>query len=135
MQKLLFPVFLILFLSSACSKSSDDNSNSNTNDPQVTTGVWKVSYYYDKDKEETGDFKDHTFEFQAGGTLIAHLPDGSTKNGTWSTGSTKFNIVIGGTYALDEMADDWLLIEKTDNLIRLQDDNSSHLEELHFVKI
>ena len=133
MQKLRFLGIFICLTCLSCTKSNDDNSG--TNDPQVTAGKWKVSWFWDKDKEETSDFNGYSFEFKSDGTLVASLPDNSTKSGTWSVSSTKFIITIGGTYALDEMTDDWLLLEKSDNLIRLKDDNATHLEELHLEKI
>ena len=139
MRKILFSLLILAATLSACSKSSlfDDNNNNSggsSQDPQLSSGQWKVTWYYDKDKEETSKFSGYSFDFQSGGTLVAHLPGGSTQSGTWSITSSKLIITIAGTDALNDMTDDWLLLEKTDSLIRLQDDNSEHLEALHLEK-
>lgn len=134
MQKHLFYCLCALISFSACHKSSDDNpGNSLVNNPPA--GKWVVHYYWDKDKDETSDFSGYSFEFQSNGTLVATLPGGSTVSGTWSTSSSKLTISITGNDKLDDLTDDWLVIEQTDNLIKLKDDNDSHLEELHFKKI
>jgi hypothetical protein len=133
MQKLLCVLFVLLLAGAGCTKSSDDNSG--TNDPQVNSGKWKVTFYWDKDKDETSDFSGYAFEFQSNGTLLATVPGGTTVSGTWSITSTKFIISITGTDPLNSMTHDWLLLEKTDTLIRLQDDNTTHQEELHLEKL
>ena len=69
------------------------------------------------------------------GTLVANLPGGGTVNGTWNQTSTKLIFTIGGTYALDEMNDDWLIVSISDTEIRLKDDNDEHLEELRLKKV
>lgn len=96
-----------------------------------------VNYFWDKDKDETNDFSGYTFEFNDNNVLVAYLPDGSTKTGSWTSSSSNntLHFVISGTYALDEMSDHWVIIEQTNTVIKLKDDNTTHLEELHFVKL
>jgi hypothetical protein len=133
MQKLLsIALFCILTLAS-CQKSDDDNPS--TNNPQINIGLWKVTYFRDKDKDETSDFNGYTFDLKSDGTLVANLPGGGTINGTWNQTSTKLIFSITGTYALDEMSDDWLIVSISDTEIRLKDDNDEHLEELRLQKI
>lgn len=133
MQKLLsIALFCILTLAS-CQKSDDDNPS--TNNPQINNGLWKVTYFRDKDKDETSDFNGYTFDLKSDGTLVANLPGGGTINGTWNQTSTKLIFSITGTYALDEMSDDWLIVSISDTEIRLKDDNDEHLEELRLQKI
>jgi hypothetical protein len=99
------------------------------------SGSWKVTRFWDKDKDETSKFSSHSFEFQSDGTLVANTSSG-TFNGTWSKNSSgsKLTISITGSDALDEMTDDWLLDEMTDSSIKLRDDNDEHLEELFLEK-
>ena len=118
-------LFTVLLLAS-CEKD-DDNSNSNT------SGTWYVSYYYDKDKVETNNFSGYTFEFKTNGEMTA-TKNGSTTTGTWSETISRFNITIGTSEPLEDLTDDWVKVEKSDNLIKLKDDNTTHLEELHFAR-
>ncbi len=109
-----------------------------TNDDQISTntpqGVWKITWYFDKDKDETNDFAAYSFEFLDDGTFSGNLPDGSAILGTWTQTSSKFIIDINGAQPLDKLNDDWQILEKTDAIIRLKDDNDTHLEELTFEK-
>lgn len=122
---------LILFFSS-CKK--DDNSSNSSGDAALVNGKsWTVSYYYD-DKDETYKFTGYTFEFNDDGSLSVSHSSGSS-NGTWSIGSSKFNINLGTTEPLDDLTDDWRIIEQSSDLIKLRDDNTTKTEEVHFSKI
>lgn len=133
MKKLIFCSILFSMQFIACTNSDDDSSPSTpNNNGNPNTGSWKVTYFWDKDKEETSKFNSHSFEFQGNGTLVA-TTNGGNYTGTWSknSGGTRFNISISGTDALDEMTDDWLLDEMTTTIIKLRDDNAEHLEQLY----
>lgn len=132
MQKFLFSCFLAVLGLSACHKSNDDNGTQVQNN--LPGGKWTVHYYWDKDKDESSNFSGYSFDFQSNGKLVATLPGGSAVSGTWTTSSTKLTITITGSDELDDLTDDWLIIEQTDTLIKLKDDNNTHLEELHFKK-
>ena len=124
MKKLLIIILATAYLTS-CNHDSDVEP----------IGTWKVSYYVDSGKNETADFAGYTFEFQTGGKFIAKLA-GATYTGTWNENSSskKLDIKIAGTNKLDDVSDDWLILEKTSTSIKLKDDNSSSNEELHLVK-
>ena len=134
-QTILFSLIVLLGLS-ACSNSSDDNSNNPSIPNSDLSGNWKVTYFWDKDKDETSDFNGYTFEFKSDGTFVAHLPGGSTQTGTWGErpddGVTKLDIVIPGAKPLDDHNEDWVILEKTDTSLKLRDDNTTQLEEIHF---
>lgn len=131
---------LLVLLAGACSNSNGNDDNSPAgNLPDVLTdgtGQWKVSYYWDKDKDETSDFAGYVFNFRDNGVLEA-TKNGTTATGTWQhdSSSNKLIINLGGVKPLSNATDDWLLIERTDNLIKLRDDNTEHLEELYFQRI
>ncbi|TNE62173.1 MAG: hypothetical protein EP344_05265 [Bacteroidetes bacterium] len=135
MTRYIFMGILAALFWMGCSKSNDDDSN--PINVQLGNGTWVVSYFWDKDKEETSDFNGYSFEFQDNGLLLAYLPDGTTKTGQWTVNnsSNKLILTIAGTYALDEMSDDWLIMQKTNTEIKLQDDNTSHLEALHLRRL
>ncbi|MBK8923922.1 MAG: hypothetical protein IPM81_20955 [Saprospirales bacterium] len=135
MKQIFFLALLATFAWTGCSKSSDDNSN--PANPQLSGTKWVVTYFWDKDKDETPDFNGYTFEFNDNGVLVVYLPGGATKTGQWTAhnSSNKLQLTISGTYPLDEMNDEWIIQEKTDAVMKLKDDNSTHLEELYFKKI
>lgn len=137
-MKIRFFLFFGLYLAiiaGACTNGNDDNSPAG-NLPDILTdgsGQWRVSYYWDKDKDETNDFAGYTFNFNSDGTLEA-VKNGSTTTGSWqhNSSSNKLIINLGDVKPLGDATDDWLIIERTDNLIKLRDDNTEHLEELYF---
>ncbi len=130
---------LLVLLAGACRNSNDDNNSPAGNLPAVLTdgtGQWQVSYYWDKDKDETSDFAGYVFTFQDNNVLKV-VKNGVTTTGTWQhdASSNKLIINLGGIKPLSNATDDWLLIERTDNLIKLRDDNTDHVEELHFRRL
>ncbi|MEK7254707.1 MAG: hypothetical protein AAB316_08185 [Bacteroidota bacterium] len=124
-----------LALAFAACQHSDDDQVSNPNTAIPTGSQWKVTYFFDKDEDETSDFSGYTFEFKSGGVFVANVPGGGTVEGTWQQTSSKLILVIPGTKPLEELNDDWLILEKNDDTIKLRDDNDEHLEELHFERI
>ena len=90
----------------------------------LTTGDWYVTYFFD-DTDETSDFADFTFNFNNDGTATATDMSGPT-NGNWSTGSgdetdLELNLNFGATMPLDEIAEDWDVLEYSNDIIRLKD--------------
>tara|TARA_R110002072_G_scaffold193809_2_gene350957 strand:- start:18 stop:1520 length:1503 start_codon:yes stop_codon:yes gene_type:complete len=88
----------------------------------LTEGVWYVSYYFD-DTDETSDFAGYEFDFATDNTATATV-NNSTTNGTWNitTGSTPDLVLFfGESDPLDELDDDWDIIEATNEIIRLKD--------------
>lgn len=142
MKKILVLAFAFSFQCLACTSGDDDlspnGSNNGSNSGGNTSGVtgdWVVTYFWDKDKEETSKFSGYSFEFNDDGSLVA-TKGSSSFSGTWSknSSSTRFTISISGSDALDEMTDDWLLDEQTGSSIKLRDDNDEHLEEIYLEK-
>lgn len=90
----------------------------------LTTGDWYVTYFFD-DTDETADFADFTFNFASDNTATATDMSGTT-NGAWSTTSGDetelgLNLNFGTSIPLDELADDWDVLEVTNDIIRLKD--------------
>ncbi|MBK9017564.1 MAG: hypothetical protein IPM82_27910 [Saprospiraceae bacterium] len=132
---------LILAMASfvSCTNSDDDQSNPSNPDPQVISqgGDWKVTWYWDKDKDETNDFASYTFKFNADGSFES-VGSGTT-TGTWKVtddNSAQRLVISAGsaTKPLSDLDDDWIIVSMTDSKIELKDDNTEHLEELHFEK-
>jgi hypothetical protein len=90
----------------------------------LTMGDWYVTYFFD-DEDETTAFADYVFNFASDNTATATAPGGTT-NGTWSTSAgneteLELNLNFGNTIPLDELADDWDVLEVTNDIIRLKD--------------
>lgn len=130
---------ITLMALNGCKK--DDNNNNgigNSTGGIVTTGQWRVSYFFDKDKEETSDYNGYVFEFKSGGGMTA-TRNGQTTSGNWSEGTDdgkpRFNIQLNTTDdKLSELNDDWVVDSKTDKELKLSDDNDTHTEQLHFTR-
>ncbi len=130
---------IILFIQgTACTKMSNELSPIAGIEKIVTQDIaWKVTYFWDKDKEETKKFHGYSFVFSGDGSLEAIMNGVIVRSGTWSfnSSSSKFTMHLGILLPLAEMNDDWLINEATQNKIKLKDDNTEHLEELHLEKI
>jgi hypothetical protein len=121
-----------LTFESNCSGSGDGNNggddNGNVDDSSLvqalTNGDWYVTNYFD-DEDETALFDGLVFNFASDGTATAN--DGMTDtNGTWSTSSgdetlLELNLNFGTTVPLDELEEDWDVLEATNDIIRLKD--------------
>lgn len=103
----------------SCSSSISSTDVSNT----VTSGTWRITYFWDSDHEETSNYNGFNFTFATGTVTIT---DGSTTvNGAWNTSTsddhTHFTLVLPTTGIWDDLNDDWHVIERTDTKIRLED--------------
>lgn len=89
----------------------------------LTDGAWFVTNYFD-DVDQTNLFCDYTFEFALGGTAAAANGDGSTP-GSWmiTTSDSGLDLILdfGTGIPLDELMDDWEVVEFDENIIRLRD--------------
>jgi len=132
-------LFILIFLAGGFVSCTQDDDLSINDLSQIVAqgGDWQVTYFFDKDKEETHKFENYTFRFEDDGTMKAFLSGALMSTGTWSVraSSNKFVIEVEGTDALNELTDDWLIIEKTDRKIILRDDNDEHLEEIHLERV
>lgn len=117
------------FIEDSIDDCDDDNSGgsggsgSSAFTDVLTSGTWYISYYLEDDDDETSDFNGYTFTFNTNGTSTA-VRNSMTTNGTWSTfvdsGQNKLDLIFDGL-ALDEIEDDWRIIEYSNTQIRLKD--------------
>ena len=80
-------LYLLIFSSLLFSCKKNDTSTTLTTTSvttTVSTGNWRVTYYWDTDHEETTNFNGYNFVFNSNGTITATKAT-STINGTWST--------------------------------------------------
>ncbi|WP_412559972.1 hypothetical protein [Winogradskyella sp. MIT101101] len=104
--------------------SSDGGVDDSTLVSALTNGDWYVTYFFD-DTDETADFADYTFNFASDNTATATNTSGTT-NGSWATTSgdqTQLGLILnfGTSMPLDELEDDWDVLEVTNDIIRLKD--------------
>ena len=128
----------------ACSKDEsntavDDNGTSAEEVALMAqSGTWRITYFWDKDKDETDHFAGFAFTFNVNGTLIA-VKGNTTVNGTWSviddsgnsssdddgnsTDDDDFNILfsVPRSSDFDDLNDDWDIISANANKIELTD--------------
>lgn len=114
-----------------------NNSPGNIDDLStiLTSGTWFVSYYFEDD-DETTDYAGYVFTFNTGGT-ISVLKSGNTTSGTWSnfldSGVQKLDLTFSNDN-LDDLEEDWRVIEYNSNLIKLRDGSGDDAEYLYFSK-
>lgn len=104
-----------------CDDSPSGGGNANLS-PILTSGSWYVSYFFD-DTDETANYAGYVFTFDSNGTTQATL-NSNFLNGTWSnyidSGDEKLDLSYEGL-TLDELEDDWEVVEFTTTQIRLKD--------------
>jgi hypothetical protein len=84
---------------------------------------WAVTYFWDRDEEKTLKFEGFAFEFRENGSLLAYHPNGLTYEGTWKGSASEVAFGITGTGTLDEMAETWDVISRSDTRLQLRDVN------------
>lgn len=125
MKKTVIHLFIFSVLILSCKKDDSNSSISTSNvTSTVSTGTWRVTYYWDTDHEETSNFNGYNFTFNPNGNITA-IKAATTINGTWSTRNddSKIKLVLSFSSPADfvEISDDWHTIERTDTKIKLQD--------------
>ncbi|MBN2729651.1 MAG: hypothetical protein JXR53_10545 [Bacteroidales bacterium] len=121
------------FIMASCKK--DDSVKVSNN---IVDGNWKISYYYDKDHDETSSYADMSFTFNDNGNVIV-ASGTSSYSGTWSTGNDdskeKFYITFSSPTSLVEISDDWIIDSQSKSIIELSDDSDNGTELLTFEKM
>lgn len=137
-------IAFIAFALLACSKDDDKNNNDadgNSADQVreiATNGTWRVSYFFDTDKDETANFTGYIFTFGTDGKLTA-TKGTTTVTGNWSvidddinsssdddgnsSDDDDFNIFfpVPESSDFEDLNDDWDIISATANKIELTD--------------
>jgi len=123
------PILIIIlsFLVLAC-EDATTNENQNKVTSIVTSGTWRITYFYDTDTEETTNFTGYNFTFA---TALTATKGSTTHTGTWSITDSNsnddtlndlnFNIAFMAPPDFADLSDDWDIIEVTDTRIKLID--------------
>jgi len=134
----LLAIVLLILVSKSCDKTEtpvEDKvtaADINAIKAAVMSGDWMITYYFDSEMEETSDYVNYTFSFNADGTLGA--TDGnSSLSGAWSVSSSDnsndddssndvdFNILFSSPDIFVELSDDWDIKKYSNNKIELVD--------------
>lgn len=127
MKPTILTVLLVVCLLS-CSKQPATPGT----DP-VTSGTWRISYYWDQ-KDETNNYSAYIFMFNSDGSLMAHT-NTTMLVGNWSESGNRLTIQMGSSDpTLSKLNNSWLKLEKTSSSIKLKDDNPSQDDQLTFIK-
>ena len=138
--KLIFlNLFAVLLVAVSCDSNDDPaDTQADVNPAELRSaaqnGQWRITYYFDSDKEETSDYAGYVFTFGADGTVTA--TNGTTEvTGTWSvtdssssdddsfddSSDVDFNLFFASPPNFEELTDDWDILEYTSGRIRLID--------------
>lgn len=112
---------------------SNDNNKSTVDEvtSAVKDGTWKVSYFYDSGKDETGNFTGYNFTF-GDATVLTASKETNSYTGQWSVTkstsdddlfSTIFKISIGPNDIFQDLNGDWKVIENTGTSLKLKDNS------------
>lgn len=142
-MKLMFSfrvIVMSVILLSGLNSCKKDDSNNPSASSVLTSGSWKVTYYYDKIKDETSDYAGYTFVFQQNNQLSILASSGNSSE-TWTVssgddngGSQKLNLFAGSGDPLNSLNDDWVITSISNSKIELKDDSNNN-EILHFTKL
>jgi hypothetical protein len=121
--KLLSLLFLALMIFSACHKNDDVSPSITELTSVVTSGTWRVTWFYEDKRHQTYIFSGYTFTFDGGGVVLA-IKGSSTVVGYWAKGiddsKSKLLLAFTSPSYFEELNEDWLVIESTFTKIRLQ---------------
>jgi uncharacterized protein YxeA len=123
-------IVALLFITSglsSCKKKNNDSDNPITAptsySSDIQQGDWRITNYNEKGKDETNDFKNYTLKFNENGTVTV-VYNNQTFYGTWKivldSKKTKFYLNFGLLKPFEELNEDWLILEKTNIIIRLE---------------
>jgi hypothetical protein len=121
-------IILLLIVAVACKNEDSTNSNQTKVVDTITSGTWRITYFYDTDKEETANFTGYNFTFASSVTATNGT---NTYTGTWSVTDSNsnddtmddlhFNILFTAPPNFEDLSDDWEILEMTDTKIKLID--------------
>jgi hypothetical protein len=122
---------------SGCHNGNNGGNNNPLLTTIITTGTWKVSYLSNNSSDHTASYDGYNFTFNTNGSSIA-VKNTTNINGTWSTrldsGQTKLILSFTGS-TLDELENDWKVIEFTTTTIRLRHGGGSNSSDyLYLIK-
>lgn len=114
-----------------CDEDDDNDYNDDDVDDTefitaLTEGNWVITYFTDDDDNQTTIFQGYLFTFFAN-RQVAAVKNNVTVYGTWSTdgddGSLELDLDFSDASQLDDLDNDWDVIEFDNAIIKLKDDD------------
>ena len=100
---------------------------------------WKIEYFEDDGVDATDDFENWHLEFSPAGSINAFFNETYVATGTWRSvrddGKDELWISLPKIGELEELNEDWYLIEQTETLLKLEDRGNDYLTKLHLKRI
>lgn len=102
----------------------------------LTSGSWKISYFLNNNNDQTLNYTGYDFVFNTNKSCIA-VKNTVTTNGKWSNsisgGKLKFKLKFDGSI-LDVLGEKWKVIQFSNTLIKLKNDDKKEDKFLNFTK-
>jgi hypothetical protein len=121
--KFLGYLFLSLTIFSACNKNDNDPVSTTELSAVATSGTWRVTYFFEDNRDQTSVFTGYTFTFN-GNNAVTAIKGSSSVVGSWATGTddsrSKLVLAFASPSVFEELNEDWLVIESTGTKIGLQ---------------
>lgn len=134
------PVLLVTSydeLAAAILLSEDDCDDDDGIDPEfvqaLLSGGWMIESFVSEGVDQTDDWENYVLEFNADGTLTAS--DGNTQlTGTWQSetddGELELTLQLNVSNPLDDINEDWTVLNYSSALIELEDVDDEDPEEI-----
>ncbi len=124
---------LVLFVGFffGCAKDSGKNNDAASVSNTLTSGTWRVTWFWNTGIDKTGDYTGYTFTFEPSGILNA-VKGGTNSTGVWSAidsneGSENCDVII--TFStqnlLASLSRKWHVIQESATKLRMVDDGGS----------
>lgn len=102
----------------------------------ITNGSWFVSLFLDDDDDDTSEYQNLSFVFNSNGSIQVTNAQSNVQTGNWSAyvnshGELKLVLDFQDDDLLDEIEDNWDVLEFSENEIKLKDEGN----QLNFQKI
>ncbi len=99
--------------------TNDDPIDISQFEEDLTSGLWYVQYFFD-DYDETDNYAGYEFTFALDGTAQT-VKASIVTAGTWAlVDNFKFDIFFGTNAPLDELDEDWEILEASADIIKLK---------------
>lgn len=108
--------------------------------PETFQGArWQIEYFEEDGVDDTEDFENWQLEFSSAGNVNAFYNETLVATGTWRSvrdeGKEELWISLPEIGELEELNEDWYLIEQTDTLLKLEDRGDDYISKLHLKRI
>lgn len=119
-----------------CTKDdSDTDSPTPENVEQtITTTTWKITKFVEDGIDETADYQGYILQFNANGAASISKNGAVITTGNWSAriddGKSELFFNFSGSEDIQELNDDWTIIELGARVIKMEDDNDNFTDLL-----